>query len=145
MEPPKKIRVADLLQKYNLFAKKSFGQNFLTNEQPIIDIIKAARVSNKDTVIEVGPGLGILTQELARNAKKVISLELDKTLLPLLDEVLKEYSNIEIINQDALKFIPPKIEYKVVANIPYNITSHLINHFLQSENPPTSMTLLIQK
>ncbi|MFA7685670.1 MAG: 16S rRNA (adenine(1518)-N(6)/adenine(1519)-N(6))-dimethyltransferase RsmA [Candidatus Gracilibacteria bacterium] len=145
MEPPKRIKVIDILQKHNLFAKKSFGQNFLKNDQPVIDIVKAADVNKKDTVIEVGPGLGILTQELAKNAKKVISLELDQTLLPLLDDVLKEYPNVEILNQDALKFIPPKIAYKVVANIPYNITSHLINHFLQTENPPISMTLLVQK
>lgn len=134
-----------LLKKYNLFAKKSFGQNFLNNDLPIHDIIEAANVTNTDTVIEVGSGLGILTQALAEHAKKVISLELDYSLLPLLEETLKDRKNIEIINQDALKFIPPKTPYKIVANIPYNITSHLINHFLQTENKPTSITLLIQK
>lgn len=138
-------KISKILEKNNLFAKKSFGQNFLTNEKPILDIVKTASVSKKDLIIEVGPGLGILTKELAKNSKKVISLELDKSLLPLLNEHLKEYENVEIINQDALKFIPPKTPYKVVANIPYNITSPLINHFLQAENPPTSMSLLVQK
>jgi 16S rRNA (adenine1518-N6/adenine1519-N6)-dimethyltransferase len=137
--------ILPILQKYNVFAKKSFGQNFLINEDTLDEIVKTAELSPKDTVIEVGPGLGVLTAELAKIAKKVISLELDRTLLPLLAETLKDFQNIEILNQDALKYSTQESPYKIVANIPYNITSHLINHFLQAENKPTSLTLLVQK
>lgn len=146
MDLSSKSTIQSLLQKHGLFAKKSFGQNFLVNEKAIQDIVNAAKITPEDTIIEVGPGLGVLTKELAKNAKNIISLELDKTLFPVLEETLEDFSNIEILQQDALKYIPPgNLKYKIVANIPYNITSHLINHFLQAENPPTSMTLLVQK
>lgn len=137
--------IYSLLSKYNLFAKKSFGQNFLTNQKVLEDIIKAFGITDTDTIMEIGPGLGVLTKELAKTAKKVISIELDKKLLPLLQETLSEYKNIEILNENVLKFIPPKIPYKIVANIPYNITSPILNHFLQAENQPISMTLMVQE
>lgn len=145
MELHDRKTIAALLQKYGLLAKKSFGQNFLTSKLPIFDILEAAKVCKEDTVIEIGPGLGILTEELAKTANRVITLELDRNLIPLLSETLKDHKNIEILNQDALKYTPPNIRYKIVANIPYNITSHLINHFLQAENQPVSITLLVQK
>lgn len=132
-----------LLQSNNLFAKKSFGQNFLINKSILKTIIETANLNPTDTVIEVGPGLGSLTIELAKFAKKITSIELDQNLIEILKNYLPE--NVEIINQDALKYSPPETEYKLVANIPYNITSHLINHFLQNKNKPTSITLLIQK
>ena len=103
-----------------------------------------AEISKDDHVIEIGPGLGTLTQELAKKAGKVTSIELDRNLIPILKETLKDFSNVEIINSDALLFEPSENTYKVVANIPYNITSHLISHFLQNKNPPESLTLLIQ-
>ena len=137
--------IYSLLSKYNLFAKKSFGQNFLTNKNVLQDILNASGITKDDTVIEIGPGLGVLTKELAKTTKKVISIELDKKLLPLLKETLNEYTNIEILSENTLKFIPPKIQYKIVANIPYNITSPILNHFLQTENQPISMTLMVQE
>ena len=126
-------------------AKKSLGQNFLQSKAIINRILKTAKVTSKDHVIEIGPGLGILTEELAKHAKKTTAIELDKDLIPTLKEnpALKK---VEIVNADALLFKPPKtIKYKVVANIPYYITSPLITAFLTQKNPPTSMTLLVQK
>ena len=139
------MNVKELLKKHNLWAKKRFGQNFLTNSKALSKIISTAKISKKDHIIEIGPGLGILTRELAKKAKKVTSIELDYKLLPVLKETLAEFKNIKIIQEDALKFTPPKTPYKVVANIPYNITSPLINHFLQAKNKPSTMTLLVQK
>lgn len=137
--------IMELLKKYELWAKKSFGQNFLISKKVLDLIVKTAEISSNDHIVEIGPGLGVLTNELAQKAKKVITVELDKNLLPLLSETLSPHKNIEIVNEDALKYLPPKTTYKVVANIPYNITSPLINHFLQNENKPQSMTLLVQK
>lgn len=137
--------IKKLLEKYNLRNKKFLGQNFLINESVITKSIEQAEISNDEHIIEVGPGLGPLTQKLAEKAAKVTAIELDKTLFPALNETLENYNNIEIIHADALTFIPPKTPYKVVANIPYNITSPLISHFLHNENPPKLMVLLIQK
>jgi 16S rRNA (adenine1518-N6/adenine1519-N6)-dimethyltransferase len=123
--------------------KKSLGQNFLKSKTVVSQILKTAKLTGKDHVIEIGPGLGILTIPLSKIVKKVTAIELDPELIPILEEKL---TNVEIINQDALKFQPPKTtKYKVVANIPYYITSPLITHFLTNPNPPTSLTLLVQK
>jgi len=145
MELANKSELIPLLKKYGFFLQKSFGQNFLIDKNVLNKIVLAAEISQKDTIVEIGPGVGVLTQELCKNSGKVITIELDKKLIPLLHETLSEFKNLEIINADALKFTSPTTPYKVVANIPYNITSPLINHFLQAENPPTSMTLLVQK
>jgi len=136
--------IKSLLNKFGLYTKKSFGQNFLLNKQILTAITDTAEISKNDRIIEIGPGLGTLTQELAKKAGKVTSIELDRNLIPILKETLKDFSNVEIINSDALLFEPSENTYKVVANIPYNITSHLISHFLQNKNPPESLTLLIQ-
>lgn len=135
--------IKELLAKHNVFAKKSFGQNFLISSAILDKILETAQITPEDHIVEVGPGLGVLTRELTKRAKKVTSIELDKTLLPILAEIATP--NLEIINSDALKFTPPNTPYKVVANIPYNITSPLISHFLQNKNKPQAMTLLIQK
>lgn len=132
-----------LLHSNSLFAKKSFGQNFLINKSVLQTIVEAANINQNDCIIEVGPGLGVLTLELAKLAKKILSIELDVNFITILKNYLPE--NVELIHQDALRFSPPDSKYKVVANIPYNITSHLINHFLQNQNKPASITLLIQK
>lgn len=126
-------------------AKKHLGQNFLKSESTLNKIIETAELSPKDHIIEIGPGLGILTIELAKKAKKVTTIELDKDLIPILEKTLTNYKNIKIIHGDALKFIPPKTKYKIAANIPYYITSPLLNHFLQAKNKPTTITLLVQK
>lgn len=137
--------IKSILVKHDLWAKKRFGQNFLINREILDKIVETGEIAPSDHIIEIGPGLGVLTQELAKAAKKVTSIELDRTLFPVVNEILKEYKNIKILNEDALKFIPPKSKYKIIANIPYNITSPLINHFLQAEFKPTTVTLLVQK
>jgi 16S rRNA (adenine1518-N6/adenine1519-N6)-dimethyltransferase len=125
--------------------KKSLGQNFLKSKAIVNRIIETAKVTSKDHVIEIGPGLGILTKELAKHAKKTTAIEIDKDLIPTLEDN-PALAKVEIINADALLFKAPKaIKYKVVANIPYYITSPLITAFLTQENPPTSMTILVQK
>lgn len=136
--------IKKLLEKYNLWTKKSFGQNFLISKTVLEKIVASAEIAPDDEIVEIGPGLGVLTKELAQRAKTVTSIELDQTLFPLLDETLNDHKNINLINQDALSFIPTKTKYKVVANIPYNITSPIINHFLQAENKPDTLTLLVQ-
>jgi len=131
-----------------MYAKKSLGQNFLQSKGIVNRIIKTASLTKKDHVIEIGPGRGILTEELANTAKSVTAIELDLDLIPLLIEKFPAppESNVEILHEDALKFTPPKTgKYKVVANIPYYITSPLITHFLTASNPPTSITFLVQK
>ena len=137
--------IKSLLQAHNLWAKKHFGQNFLISESALEIIVNTADISKNDHIIEIGPGLGVLTQQLAQKAKNVTTIELDETLLPILKETLQNYENIKIVNDDALEFTPPSSKYKVVANIPYNITSPLLNHFLQAQTTPQSMTLLVQK
>jgi 16S rRNA (adenine1518-N6/adenine1519-N6)-dimethyltransferase len=138
----------DILKTSGLYTQKRFGQNFLHNPGIINKILQAANLTSEDLVIEIGPGLGILTLELAKNVQKVTTLELDQKLIPHLEKVFKDYPNIELINQDALKFISPSTDYKLVANIPYYITSPIINHFLNPDNPnslrPSLMVLLVQ-
>ncbi|MFH1218547.1 MAG: 16S rRNA (adenine(1518)-N(6)/adenine(1519)-N(6))-dimethyltransferase RsmA [Candidatus Peregrinibacteria bacterium] len=125
--------------------KKSLGQNFLRDKNILKFILDTAKITPKDHIVEVGPGHGILTNELANLAKKVTAIELDSNLIPILKDSLSQHKNITLINKDALKTPPPNTPYKVVANIPYYITSPLISHFLQAPNPPKSMTLLVQK
>ena len=126
-------------------AKKSLGQNFLQDKSVLAKIIKTADLSPHDEIIEVGPGHGILTEELAASAKKVTTIELDDRLIPILKEKFAHLKNIELIHQNALDFPPPSTPYKLVANIPYYITSPLISHFLHTENRPTKIVLLVQK
>ena len=141
----KLAQIKELLKKYGLHPTKALGQNFLMDENILDKIIESAGVSAEDFVIEVGPGLGVLTKKLAKEARKVTAIELDNGLIPLLQKELADYKNVEIIHQDALKFTPPNEPYKVVANIPYYITSPLISHFLRSESRPSEMVLLMQK
>lgn len=136
--------IKELLRAQGQNAKKFLGQNFLIDKNILDIIVSCANIDKADHVVEVGPGLGVLTQRLADASKKVTSIEVDSSLLPILEKTLSGKDNVEILNEDALKFSPPKSAYKVVANIPYNITSPLINHFLQRENPPKDMTLLVQ-
>ncbi len=140
-----KKTLVEFLQSQGLFTKKRFGQNFLINTGILASIINAADIKSTDHIIEIGPGLGVLTEELLKKAKKVTSIELDNHLVPILKERFSNQKNFELIHMDALKFTPPKTEYKIVANIPYNITSPLLTHFLHSKNKPVSMTILVQK
>ncbi|MBU1445904.1 ribosomal RNA small subunit methyltransferase A [Patescibacteria group bacterium] len=137
--------IKELLEKYKLSPTKSLGQNFLMDENILDKIVESAEVNVKDYVIEVGPGLGVLTRKLSERARKVTAIELDNGLIPLLQNELSDCKNLKIIHMDALKFTPPDEPYKVVANIPYYITSPLISHFLRAKSRPSKMVLLMQK
>jgi 16S rRNA (adenine1518-N6/adenine1519-N6)-dimethyltransferase len=122
-------------------AKKSLGQNFLKDRSVLEKIIDAAELSKDDYVIEVGPGKGILTQELIKRGARVTAIELDDRLIKQLSRI----KNLDLIHGNALDFIPPEEDYKIVANIPYYITSPLISHFLEAKTRPSKMVLLVQK
>lgn len=144
--------VKNLLKKYNIYPSRRLGQNFLVNEGVLKKIIKAANLSKEDVVLEVGPGIGNLTLELAKRVKKVIAVEKDRRMCQILKELLEGWNigNVEIVNKDILKLEPktynlkPKT-YKVVANIPYYLTSPLIRKFLEAKYPPKEMILMVQK
>lgn len=128
-------------------AKKSFGQNWLRDEYVLDEIIKSAEIAENDTVLEVGPGLGTLTQKLVATGADIVAVEADKDLLPRLGSMFQGKANFELINDDILKFDLSKLnnDYKVVANIPYYLTSNLLRTLLESNNPPSTMVLLVQK
>lgn len=130
----------------NFKHKKSLGQNFLKDEAILEQIIQAAELSAEDTILEIGPGKGALTDYLLAEAGKVIAVELDDRLVPVLKEQYKNSSNFELVHQDALTYTPPSTNYKIVANLPYYITSPLINHYLlNQENKPQIMVIMVQK
>ncbi len=122
-------------------AKKSLGQNFLKDRSVLMKIVEAAELSDSDYVVEVGPGKGVLTHELIERAGHVTAIELDHRLIPELSKI----EGLDLIHGNALDFQPPEEPYKVVANIPYYITSPLISHFLEAKVRPTKMVLLVQK
>lgn len=136
-----------LCVEYRFTPSKSYGQNFLLSFRPIAKMLEALKINKTDTIVEVGPGFGVLTEALAERAGRVLSFEIEKKLLPYWEKKIKKYSNLEIIwgdflkNQDKL----PETSYKLAANLPYQITSKLIRFFLESENPPTEMAVLVQK
>ena len=137
--------VKNLLQ-HNIKPSKYLGQNFLINAPTLNKIIETANISLKNTILEIGPGIGTLTQALAQKAKRVIAIEKDSTMVEILKETLKDYKNIEIIRGNALKIENQLLNhYKVVANIPYYITSPIIRMFLETENQPEYMILMVQK
>lgn len=138
--------IKELLSKYETRPSKGLGQNFLIDNNILSKIIEAADIKSSDIILEVGPGIGVLTQELAKKAKKIIAVEKDATMVEILKETVNDYKNIEIINADILKqFKSPDSKYKVVANIPYYITAPLIRMFLESQNPPEEIILMLQK
>jgi 16S rRNA (adenine1518-N6/adenine1519-N6)-dimethyltransferase len=134
-----------LLEAKGLWAKKSMGQNFLVDQQALDKIAAAADLLKTDQVVEVGPGTGFLTEQLIRKAGRVTSVELDADMVEILKEQFALTENLTLLNEDALDFKAPEEPYKVVANIPYHITSPLLKHFLQAENRPLLMVLLVQK
>jgi len=131
--------------------KKSLGQNFLKSEKIAEEIVSAGEVGPNDVVLEVGPGKGILTEKLLEKAKKVIAVEKDEQLAEFLKEKFKNNPKLEIIRGDILKFSPMSRRdldigrYKIIANIPYYITSHLLRTFLESDYQPSLMVLMVQK
>ncbi|MBN1494383.1 ribosomal RNA small subunit methyltransferase A [Candidatus Peregrinibacteria bacterium] len=131
-----------LMAKYGISPKKALGQNFLMDENILKKIAEAANIKKGENILEIGPGLGFLTKFLAEKKAKITALELDSRLTELLKN---EYKDVEILNTDALKYEPTELNYKIVANIPYYITSPLISHYLEAKNKPSQMILLIQK
>ncbi len=140
-----------LLRQFDLRARKGLGQHFLIDEEVLKRITSAAELTPADVIVEVGPGLGILTRELAKQAGRVIAIELDNKLAAALKQTLASLNNITIINDDVLRLEPkdlvtePKTGYKVVANLPYYITSPVLRHFLEAPAKPRLMILMVQK
>lgn len=128
-----------------LKAKKSLGQNFLVNPHILEKIISAAEISKEDTIIEIGPGTGLLTKKLAEKAGRVIGVEKDHQLIEPLKETFKNYSNVEIVEADILGWCPPYTSYKVVANIPYYITSNFLRKVFEEWPQPRLIVLTIQR
>ena len=140
--------IKKLLREYKLSPSKRLGQNFLVDERIFKKIIEAASLSKSDVVLEVGPGIGNLTLELAKRVKKVIAIEKDQRMIEILKENLEKFKNIEIVKGDILKLDPKPHTlkfYKIVANIPYYLTSPLIRKFLEEKYPPKEMILMVQK
>lgn len=145
-------KTRELCRIFEIKPARSKGQNFLINERIYDDIIKAAALDLQDVVLEVGPGLGFLTAKLARKVKRVIAVELDDQLADYLRTGIdsQDIDNVTVINQDILKFnlveqLRPGEKYKVVANIPYNISSIFLRTFLSGNQPPESLVLMLQK
>ncbi|HLR21490.1 MAG TPA: 16S rRNA (adenine(1518)-N(6)/adenine(1519)-N(6))-dimethyltransferase RsmA [Tissierellaceae bacterium] len=145
--------VKRIIDKYDFRFSKSLGQNFLIDGNIVGNIVESANITKSDYVLEIGPGIGTLTEELARKAKKVVAIEIDEGLLPVLDETLEEYDNIEIIHGDILdidinKLIQEKFNntpVKVVANLPYYVTTPIIGKLLEEVNYIDSITVMVQK
>ena len=137
--------IKELLKAHETILKKHLGQNFLLEKRIALKMLVAAELSDKDTVYEIGPGLGTLTKELAQNTSKVIAIEKDPAMVKILKETTKDLLNIEIIQADALKVALPQDRYKVVANLPYYLTSPAIRMFLEAQNKPELMVFMVQK
>lgn len=143
----------EIIQKYQFAFQKKFGQNFLIDPHVLDKIITAAQIREDDCVLEIGPGIGTMTQYLAEHAAKVVAVEIDTNLIPILAETLKEYPNVTVINQDILKLDMNRLveEYnggkpiKVVANLPYYITTPIIMGLFESNVPIDNITVMVQK
>ncbi len=141
------------IKKYEFAFQKKFGQNFLIDDHVITKIINAAEITKDDLVLEIGPGIGTMTQYLAESARKVIAVEIDKNLIPILGETLAEYDNVTVINEDILKLDINRLgeeenagkPIKVVANLPYYITTPIIMGLFESHVPLQSITVMVQK
>ncbi len=142
-----------VLQKYNFSFQKKFGQNFLIDTNVLDRIIEASDITEEDCVLEIGPGIGTMTQYLAERAREVIAVEIDKALIPILQETLSDYDNVKIINDDILKVDLNRIveqhnggrPVKVVANLPYYITTPIIMGLFEKHVPLKSITIMVQK
>lgn len=142
-----------VLQKYNFNFQKKFGQNFLIDTRVLERIIAAAGVTKEDFVLEIGPGIGTMTQYLCENARAVAAVEIDKNLIPILEDTLSDYDNVEVINDDILKVDINRLAeernggkpIKVVANLPYYITTPIIMGLFESHVPIDSITIMVQK
>ncbi len=150
-----RTRTRAIMEKYGIRTKKSFGQNFLTDLNVLKNIVEAADITANDNVIEIGPGIGALTEQLAQAAGEVLALEIDQDLIPVLKEVLSPYDNVKVINQDVLQanlpelikkeFKDPSRPIKVVANLPYYITSPILMNLLASPVEWATICVMMQK
>ena len=142
-----------MINKYNFSFSKSLGQNFLIDQNILNKIVSGSGINENTNVLEVGPGAGTLTRELCLKAKKVTAVEIDKALIPILNDVMSDFDNFNLINSDILELNINELiknefdneSFTVVANLPYYITTPIIMNFLESELPVNSMTLMIQK
>ncbi len=143
----------EVLQKYNFRFQKKFGQNFLIDIRPLEKIIQAAGITKNDFVLEIGPGIGTMTQHLCEHAREVTAVEIDKHLIPILVDTLSEYENVEVIHEDILKVDINRLAQeknqgnpiKVVSNLPYYITTPIIMGLFESHVPMESITIMVQK
>lgn len=146
-------RTLAVLEKYNFSFRKNFGQNFLIDDHILTKIVDAADITKDDMVLEIGPGIGTMTQYLCERAKRVVAVEIDRALIPVLEDTLSEYDNVTVINEDILKVNLHKLaeEYNdgkpfaVVANLPYYITTPIIMELFESHVPVKSITVMVQK
>ena len=144
--------IIDTLKKNNFRFNKQFGQNFITDQNLLRAIVDDAKITKDDVVVEIGPGAGTLTKEIAKKAKEVYSFEIDNNLAPILNETLQDCPNSTVIFKDFQKVDDEQLiqllnnrEYKVVANLPYYITTPIIMKFIESAYPPKSITVMVQK
>lgn len=143
----------EIINKYSFAFQKKFGQNFLIDSNVLESIIRGAEITKDDFVLEIGPGIGTMTQYLCEAARQVVAVEIDKMLIPILEDTLSEYDNVEVINQDVLKVDIKSLAeeknngkpIKVVANLPYYITTPIIMGLLESGVPIDSITIMVQK
>ncbi|TCD45804.1 16S rRNA (adenine(1518)-N(6)/adenine(1519)-N(6))-dimethyltransferase RsmA [Streptococcus sp. X16XC17] len=154
------MRIADhsvtraILEHHGFTFKKSFGQNFLTDTNILQKIVDTAEIDKNVNVIEIGPGIGALTEFLAENAAEVMAFEIDDRLIPILADTLRDFDNVQVVNQDILKadlqtqiqeFKNPDLPIKVVANLPYYITTPILMHLIESKIPFTEFVVMMQK
>ncbi|MDY4573464.1 MAG: 16S rRNA (adenine(1518)-N(6)/adenine(1519)-N(6))-dimethyltransferase RsmA [Intestinibacter sp.] len=143
----------EIVNKHNFKFSKSLGQNFLIDDNVIDKIIAGSRLSETDKIIEVGPGIGTLTREMGKTAQNVVAIEIDKTLIPILKETLADLDNVEVVNEDILKvdiqgLINEKLDggpVKLIANLPYYITTPIVMKFLEEDIPVTDIVVMVQK
>ena len=146
-------RTIEVLQKYDFVFQKKFGQNFLIDTHVLDKIISAAEITKEDFVLEIGHGIGTMTQYLACAAREVVAVEIDKALIPILEDTLQDYSNVTVLNEDILKVDIKKLAdehnngkpIKVVANLPYYITTPIIMGLFEGDVPIESITVMVQK
>lgn len=146
-------KTIEILNKYKLVFQKKFGQNFLIDTHVLNKIIRAAEITKEDFVLEIGPGIGTLTQYLCEHAREVVAVEIDKNLIPVLSDTLSYYDNVTVLNEDILKVDLPALvkernggkPIKVVANLPYYITTPIIMDLFEKHVPLTNVTVMVQK
>lgn len=142
-----------VLQKYNFIFQKKFGQNFLIDSHVLEKIVDAAQITDEDCVLEIGPGIGTMTQYLAESAREVVAVEIDRALIPILQDTLSAYDNVTVLNEDIMKVDVRRIvqernqgrPIKVVANLPYYITTPIVMSLLENHVPVQSITIMVQK